>query len=243
MKVPTARALVQKDKRAGRSEFGFRKRQQHQQADCGVRISCTNNHRRRALRQRCCARRSATVPPSTLNWSTPRASLRYFAAIHPTPSARVLYISPGSHGIHWEVQDRRGRAQGPCRTCRRTSISTGSDRRGYTTRRNNVVVRYRNGAQQARRSDGDRPRDLGAGAGPPRHGAAQVEPLCAKFGWAFARTVRESAAPARGLFRRTSPLSPARPMRRPGRSWHPPRRTERASPGGPARTRWRAMRK
>jgi len=88
-----------------------------------------------------------------------------------------FFLSTGSHGIHWEVQVRRGRPQSSRCARRRARISTSSHRRGVTARRNNVVVRHCNGAQQARRPDRDRPRDLGTGAGPSRDGTDKVASL------------------------------------------------------------------
>jgi hypothetical protein len=49
----------------------------------------------------------------------------------------------------WEVQDRRGWPQSQYCACRCAGISTGARRRGATVLRDNVVVRYRKGAQQA----------------------------------------------------------------------------------------------
>jgi hypothetical protein len=46
------------------------------------------------------------------------------------PPSRGFFLSPGSHGSDWEVEDRRGRAQGPYCACRRAGISTRSHRRG-----------------------------------------------------------------------------------------------------------------
>jgi hypothetical protein len=63
----------------------------------------------------------------------------------------------------------------------------GSDRRRVTTRGNNVLVRHRDGAQQARRSNGERPRDMEPGAAPsgrhPKVGARSSRGRIRRQGW------------------------------------------------------------
>ena len=103
------------------------------------------------------------------------------------PPSRGLFLSPGSHGSDWEVQDRRGRTQSPHCACGRAGISTGSDRCGYTGEWHHVVVRHRHGAQQTGRAHGNRPRNMGAGAGPPHDGASTAR-RCVRQLWPHSLT-------------------------------------------------------
>ena len=110
---------------------------------------------------------SSSLCASTSNWSTPPAGL---LACPSTQPLRASFPSPGSHGNHWEVQVWRGRPQNQYCACRRARISISSHCRGYTGEWHHLVVQYRHGTQQARHTDRDRPRDMGAGASPPRDG-------------------------------------------------------------------------
>jgi hypothetical protein len=105
------------------------------------------------------------------------------------PPPRGFSFPPGSHGSHWEVQVRRGRPQQPYCACRCACIATDSDRCGYSGERHHLLVRHRHRTQQAGRADGNRPRDMGAGAGPPHDGTSTAR-RCVRQLWPRSLTVR-----------------------------------------------------